>query len=193
MATISPGLGLLLSSLIGFGGSALSASGQQHAKPYTGAADPQKLLLDAMGQNKGMGQALVDKARKGVQLRTTVQSPAGFAQDPAIANPDLLKFPGLDIGDIFGAPAKPAVPAQVSPALDGVRPHPGPGLGRIDDSMPNGGGAGGGSVDGRPGGPHGLDILRYMADPIGSTISDVSKKVRRKSTVGTDTEGEGGK
>lgn len=192
---MTSGTGQILSALIGSIGGLFHGSDptNQQRKSFDGTtADPLKLLTEALNANRGLGQALTKKARAGVQLRTVVPSMNNpkFADDPAIKNPDLLKYAGLDLGDIFGAPTPVTPPQQRSQDPTKIDPTTGELYRRGSEMNPKinrGAGMDGGAPNhmGEGAQINGIDdVLRAMMDPLLYTS-------RKKKATNTDSEEDG--
>lgn len=113
-------LAALVSGLFGLGGSAINAAAgnpnQKESFAKNSQTSPITLLRNALNGTNTMGQALQERLSQPVKLRSAYyQAPAGFAQDPAMADPSLMEMPGLNFkAQAFGNPVAPesAIPRR---------------------------------------------------------------------------------
>lgn len=123
--SMSPGLGSIISSLIGFGGGLLdNGPDPQRKSSFAGVrgADPREILQSLMRDINGAGQGAVKQLGQGVKLRSMANSSVGFKNDPASIDPSLLTKPGIDLGPMFGDPlaseqAVPRAPGSIPTRL----------------------------------------------------------------------------
>lgn len=110
--------GALIQGLFGLGGGLLGAGQPQQRQSFSGTSlDPVSVGTSQLNALKNMGNALAAKAKAGVKLRGVAPSVPGLSvSDPAIKDPSVLNYPGLDLPDnLFGAAGSSgtAVPRRV--------------------------------------------------------------------------------
>lgn len=118
---IGPWLVPLISGLFDFAGGALAGQdGPQERHSFAGtSASPTQNLGEFFKNVNGFGAAAADKLSKGTQLRGVAPTPPGFkVQDPAVIDPNLLKYDGLDLSGLGQLFQKPAPHAPGQPQLD---------------------------------------------------------------------------
>lgn len=135
-------LSLLTSSIFGGLGGLFGGSDGQERRPYEGDLEASNVLGEARNAGRAGLDAFADQLGRGVRLRSAyAQTPPTFtggglpfpigvnAQDPALADPDLLSLPGVDLTGYLRNWASAGLgntPGGASPQADTTFPNGSP-------------------------------------------------------------------